>query len=97
VKLALRIAIGALVAAVLGVALVPLLVLLDLGDGGTGWGLCDAGVATCRTSYFAGFELLAVLVMVLFGILGLIAVLVRLLRWIERRDKERTDPGVLVN
>jgi len=96
VKLGLRIAIGALIAAALGVALIPLMVLLDLGDGGTGWGLCEVGVATCRSSYFAGFELLAILVAVLFAILGLIAVLARILRWVERREKERKDPGLLV-
>lgn len=95
-KLALRIAIGILVLVALGIALIPLFVLLDLGDGGSGWGLCEAGVATCRNSYFAGFEFIAALVAVLFLVLGLIAALARLLRWIERRERERRDPGLLV-
>ena len=95
-KIALRIVIGLLIAAAFGVALVPLLVLLDLGDGGSGWGLCADGVSTCRNSYFAGFELVAILVVVLFVIVGLIAIFARVLRWVERRERERKDPGLLV-
>ena len=95
-KLALRIAIGLLTVGTLTIALLPLLVLLDLGDGGTGWGLCQDGVAGCRNSYFAGFELVAVLAVALFGGLALIAILVRALRVVERREKQRNDPGLLI-
>jgi hypothetical protein len=84
--LPLRILIGVLIAAAIGVALIPLAVLLDLHEGGTGWGLCQQGIDGCRNSYFAGFELLAVVALVLFGIVALIAVCVRLLRWLERRQ-----------
>jgi hypothetical protein len=96
VKLALRIAIGLLIAAAFAVALVPLLVLLDLGGGGTGWGLCELGVAVCRNSYFSGFELLAFFAVTLFAIIGAIAGLTRILRWLERRDKARKDPELLI-
>ncbi len=95
-KIALRILIGLLVVAALGVALIPLFVLIDLSDGGTGWGLCEAGVATCRNSYFAGFELVALLAATLFVIVGLIGLFAKLLRWVERREKERRDPELLV-
>ena len=95
-KIALRILIGLLIAAALGVALIPLFVLLDLSDGGTGWGLCDAGVETCRNSYFVGFELVALLAAVLFVIVGLIGLVAKVLRWVERREKERRDPELLV-
>ena len=95
-KIALRVLIGLLVIAALGVALIPLFVLLDLSDGGTGWGLCDAGVATCRNSYFAGFELIAWLAAALFVVAGLIGLTARVLRWVERREKERRDPELLV-
>lgn len=91
-KIVLRAAIGLGILAALGVALVPLLVLLDLADGGTGWGLCESGVGRCETSYFSGFELLGWLVAVLFLILGVIAVLVRILRWVERREKQAAEP-----
>jgi hypothetical protein len=96
VKLALRIAIGLLIAAAFAMALVPLLVLLDLGGGGTGWGLCEAGVAVCRNSYFSGFELLAFFAAALFAMIGAIAGLTRILRWLEHREKERQDPELLV-
>lgn len=84
--LPLRIAIGLLIAAAVGVALIPLAVLLDLHEGGTGWGVCEQGIDGCRNSYFAGFELLGVVALILFVIVALIAVCVRLLRWLERRE-----------
>jgi hypothetical protein len=74
--IALRILIGALVAAAIGVAMVPLWVLLDIRRGGTGWGLCPTGIGACRNSYFSGFELLAYLAVALFC--------VRVLRLVER-------------
>lgn len=83
--LPLRILIGVLIVAAVGVALIPLAVLLDLHEGGTGWGLCDAGVEGCTNSYFAGFEMLAGVAIALAAILALIAVCVRLMRWMERR------------
>ena len=95
-KIVLRVIIGLLVLAALGVALVPLFVLLDLGDGGTGWGLCTSGVGACRNSYFAGFELLAVLTAALFVCVALIALCVRLLRWVERREREPEEPPIIV-
>ncbi len=88
----LRILIGVLIVAAVGVAMVPLVVLLDLHEGGTGWGLCDAGVEGCSNSYFAGFEMLAGLAIALAAILALIAVFVRLLRWLERRNSHEV-PG----
>jgi hypothetical protein len=92
VKIALRALIGVLVAAAAGVALVPLLVILDIREGGDGWGLCASGFSGCRTTYFSGFEFVAVLMVILFAILGLIALCVRSIRWLERRDARRR-PG----
>lgn len=88
-KPVLRIFIALLVAAAVGVAIVPLLVVLDIREGGDGWGLCTAGFADCRTTYFAGFEFVALIMVALFGILALIAGSVRLLRWLNRRDAAR--------
>lgn len=89
VKPVLRIFIAFLVAAAVGVAIVPLLVVLDIREGGDGWGLCAEGFANCRTTYFAGFEFVAVIMAALFGILALIGASVRLLRWLNRREAAR--------
>lgn len=92
----LRIIIGLLIAAAIGVAIVPLLILMDLGSGGTGWGLCLSGVGVCRTSYFSGFEFLVGLFVALFVILALIRVFVLLLRWVRKRRAEREGKPVPV-
>ncbi len=88
-RIILRVLIGALVVAAIGVALVPLLVVLDIREGGTGWGLCAEGFEGCHTTYFAGFEFVAVITVVLFAILTLIAACVRLLRWLNKRDARK--------
>lgn len=82
----IRLLIGALVAAIVGVALIPLYVLLDLRSGGSGWGLCADGFGRCRTSYFTGFELVAVLLLVLMALVLAIGGLVSLLRYLRRRS-----------
>jgi hypothetical protein len=84
----LRAIIVALIAAAIAVALVPLMVLLDLRRGGTGWGLCGNGLSDCHNSYFAGLELIGWLCGALFIILGLIALCVRILRYLESRAEE---------
>lgn len=84
----MRALIVALIAAAVAVALVPLMVLLDLRRGGTGWGVCPDGLGDCRTSYFDGFELVAWLFLALFILLGMIAACVRILRYLEQRQDE---------
>lgn len=86
---AMRALIVALIAAAVGVALIPLMVLLDLRRGGTGWGLCPEGLAECRTSYFDGFELIGWLGVALFIILGMIAACVRILRYLEEHSESQ--------
>jgi len=88
----IRFLIGVLVAAIVGVALIPLYVLLDLRSGGSGWGLCAEGFGRCRTSYFAGFEFVAFLLIVLMSLVLAIGGLVRLLRYLRRRSS-RTVVG----
>jgi hypothetical protein len=65
----IRVLIGALITAIVAVALLPLLVLLDLVGGGDAWGLCPEGLGSCRTSYFDGPELLAGLLIIIFILL----------------------------
>jgi hypothetical protein len=83
---ALRAVIVTLIGAAVGVALIPLLVLLDLRRGGSGWGICPGGLSDCRTSYFHGFELIAWLGIAFFIIIGMIAACVRILRHLENRN-----------
>lgn len=92
--LVLRAIIAVLIAAVIGVALIPLAVLLDLRRGGSGWGLCADGLAECRNSYFAGFELIGWLFAALFILLGMIAMCVRILRYLEQRAGRDSDMAV---
>ena len=82
----LRIAIGAVVIAIVGAAATPLLVLRDLSSGGTGWGLCDGGVGACDKSYFSAFEIVAGLILVLAVLLGVLAILLRALRIVQKRQ-----------
>ena len=91
--IAIRLLIGVVVAAIVGVALIPLFVLLDLRSGGTGWGLCADGFGRCSTSYFSGFELVAGLLAVMMGLVLLIGVLVRLLRYLRQRKAARGLPA----
>jgi hypothetical protein len=76
----LRIVLGVLLAVAAATIAVPILVITDLAGGGSGWGLCPDGVAGCSTSYFAGPELLAVLLGVLFVALGGAALCMRAIR-----------------
>lgn len=89
----IRVLIGVLVAAIVGVALIPLFVLLDLRGGGTGWGLCADGFGRCRTSYFSGLELVAWLLVLMLIIVLAIGLLVRLLRTLRRRQSMRGVAG----
>ena len=86
----LRIIIGLLIAAAIAVALIPLWVLLDLHEGGSGWGLCADGLNTCRNGYFSGFEMLGTVTLALFVILMMIALCVRIMRVMERRRRNKT-------
>ena len=96
-RLILRILIAGLVVTAIGVAAVPLLVVLDIREGGDGWGLCADGIEGCRTSYFAGYEFVGVILLLLFGILALIAAAIRILRWLNRRTtRKRSEAGLPV-
>ncbi len=63
----------------------PLLVLLDLADGGTGFGLCPGGVTTCRNPYTAAPELTIALSVGLFLVLSGF----RIATHIEHRNRSR--------
>jgi hypothetical protein len=73
-----------LILSALAVATVPLVVLLDLSAGGTGWGLCPRGLAGCDTPYTAGPELASGLAIAMFALIAGIRVVSRLIRRVER-------------
>ena len=75
-----RLGVFVLVVLAVAIGIVPILVLIDLLDGGTGWGLCPNGIEVCDKPYSTGAELIVVLSLGLFlTVLG-IRVLMRLAR-----------------
>ena len=89
---ALRIVAALIMAAIVGVALVPMLVLLDLAGGGDGWGLCESGLTTCRAAYLEGPELLGALVAVLFLLLAALRLVLVARRRLEE-DRRSVSGG----
>ena len=76
----LRLLILVLILLALGVAVVPVLVLINLLGGGTGFGLCPAGLSACPQRYTSGPALAAYLTVSLMIVVGLIRVVSHLLR-----------------
>ena len=83
----LRVIIAALLLAVVAVAAVPLLVLLDLGSGGTGYGICGDGLTGCITEFGSGPALAIGLALLLFGLVATLRVMMRIFRRMERRQE----------
>jgi hypothetical protein len=79
----IRLSIVVLVIAAVGVAVVPILVMVDLLQGGTGWGLCPGGIETCQVPYTTSFEFLIVLAVALMVIILAIRVVMRLSRRLQ--------------
>lgn len=79
-----RILTGLVVLAIVAVAAVPMLALIDLVGGGDGWGLCPTGLGSCSMSYFDGPELMAMITIVLFALVGILRLLFRVQRAVER-------------
>jgi hypothetical protein len=82
----IRLGVVLLSATAIGIALVPMLVLIDLLDGGTGWGLCPNGLQACDNPYTTGAEIIVLLSLGLFiSVLG-IRVLMRMARRLRSDD-----------
>jgi hypothetical protein len=78
-----RLGVFVLVVLAVAIGIVPILVLIDLLDGGTGWGLCPGGIEACDKPYSTGAELIVILTLALFlTVLG-IRLLVRLARRLQ--------------
>ena len=70
-------------------AMVPLLVLLDLAGGGSGFGLCPTGVDSCRNPYTAAPELSVILTVALIVVLAGVRVTTRAEHRLDRRQQHR--------
>jgi hypothetical protein len=82
----IRIAVFLLAAAAIGIAVVPILILIDLLGGGTGWGLCPQGLDMCSPHYTTAPEFLLILTVALFLVVAGIRLLVRLARRLQSDD-----------
>jgi hypothetical protein len=78
-----RLAVFLLVIVAIGIGIVPILVLIDLLDGGTGWGLCPGGIQACSNPYTTGAELVVILSIGLFLTVAGIRLLIRLARRLQ--------------
>jgi hypothetical protein len=88
----LRLVVYVLIAAAILIALVPLLVLLSLVRGGTGFGLCPGGLGTCRNPYTAAPELSLGLTVGLLVIVAAIRVVMRMARK-AGNDSQSPEPS----
>lgn len=80
----LRALILILVLAALVIAAIPVLVLLNLLGGGTGFGLCAGGLSACPQGFTSGPALAAYLTLSLLAVVALIRVVTHLLRRVRR-------------
>lgn len=78
-----RLAVFLLVVVAIAIGIVPILVLIDLLDGGTGWGICPQGLELCDKPYSTGAELIVILTLGLFATVACIRLLVRLARRLQ--------------
>lgn len=79
----IRIAVLLLVLTAVAIAVVPLLVMIDLVSGGTGYGLCPSGIETCDRPFTTGPELVVILTLALFLVVVAIRILVRMARRLQ--------------
>jgi hypothetical protein len=87
-----RLAIVILVVAAIGIAVVPILVMVDLLGGGTGWGLCPGGLESCDNPYTTPFELLIMLAGGLFAVILAIRVVMKLARRLQAESFQVNAP-----
>ena len=86
----IRLAVFLLGALAVGLAAVPILVMIDLLSGGTGYGLCASGLELCDNPYSTAAELAVVLTIALFGTVLLIRMLMRLARRLQTESYQVT-------
>lgn len=87
----LRLLVWILIAAAILIAVVPLLVLLSLVQGGSGFGLCPNGIGSCRNPYTAAPELSATLTIGLLVVVAAIRILMRTARKMRSESYDVSD------
>lgn len=87
-----RLGVFLLVVLAVAIGVVPILVLIDLLDGGTGYGLCPGGLEFCDKPYSTGAELIIVLTIALFLTVMGIRLLMRLARRLQDDSYQVSEP-----
>ena len=82
-KFFVRLGVFVLVLVAVGIGVVPVLVLIDLLDGGTGYGLCPGGLEACDKPFSTGAEMIIILSLGLFLTVVGIRLLIRLARRLD--------------
>ena len=80
-----------LTALAIGIAMVPILVLIDLLDGGSGWGLCPAGIEACANPFTTAAEFAVILTLGFLGSVMGIRLLMRLARRLQSGEYQVTQ------
>lgn len=83
--LIMRFLFGVLTTAALLVASFPMLVLVNLAEGGTGYGLCAGGITACDMAYLTPVELLVRLLLIMMVLVALVRAIVVLWEKISPR------------
>ena len=84
--LLMRILFGGLTAAALAVASFPMLVLVNLAEGGTGYGMCPSGISACYLGYLTPVELLVRLLVIMLVLVALVRVIVVVWRKLNQEE-----------
>jgi hypothetical protein len=87
----IRLATFVLSALAILIAVVPILVLIDLLGGGTGWGLCPGGLEACSNPYTTSAEFAVVLTLGFLATVVGIRLLMRLARHIQSGEYQVTQ------
>ena len=87
----IRLSVFLLGALAVALAAVPILVMIDLLGGGTGYGLCPNGLELCDNPYSTAAELAVMLTLALFGTVLLIRMLMRLARKLQAESYQVTQ------
>ncbi len=82
-KFLVKLGVFVLVLLAVGIGVVPILVLIDLLDGGTGHGLCPGGLEACDKPFSTGAEMIIILSLGLFLTVVGIRLLIRLARRLD--------------
>lgn len=80
IMLLLRLLFFGVVFAAVVVAAIPTFILVNLSNGGNGFGICDGGLGNCDFSFVASVELSTALMLVLIVLVALVRIGVHLSR-----------------